>query len=211
MLNTRLPIVKSILIVALATVGMLLAACGDVQGDADVSVDAEVDAETTPQATVTEEQATSQPATTPTQEMSADATATPAEGSGSDTATATPAATEESEGASTDVTLEELNQNTDVYVGQTVTVEGQVNTMVASQIFTLASDAETDTRQVLVVAQDGFDAGLSENSTVTATGNVVAVDEANMEELLNMDIQSDLLTQVDAQVAILAQSVESTG
>lgn len=110
----------------------------------------------------------------------------------------------------TNATLAEITANPEAYVGQTVTVEGGVNTVKSETAFTIADNTLTDLGEVLVVSAMGqsLDMGLRAEEPVRVTGTVRTFEIADINRDLNLNLDPETYRDFDNKPVLVASSVE---
>lgn len=106
------------------------------------------------------------------------------------------------------VTLSEVTDNTDAYLGQTVVVQGDVTDLVGTNSFTLNDASLLGGDSVLVVGTEGGVIG-REGDTVQVTGTVRQFDLASIEQEAGYDLEDELFTPFEGQTVIVAQSMRT--
>lgn len=112
--------------------------------------------------------------------------------------------------AEVDDTLEAITDNPSAYVGQQVTVDGDVNVVLNDQAFTIANETMTDDDEVLVINAGQVDpATLQEDTEVRVTGEVVQFTQADVEQQYGLDLDEQLTAEFEGRPAIVAQSIQT--
>ena len=101
-------------------------------------------------------------------------------------------------------------------VGQTVTVSGEVTRAVDTRGFVLSSENGEDLEPfgpeigegILVVSAS--DPGVTEGDVVQVVGTVQQFGMADFEDELGIDLDDDLYGEFEGQIALMAQSVDTT-
>ncbi len=89
-------------------------------------------------------------------------------------------------------------------VGETITIGGEVDSIISPTAFRI--DADEVGEGTLVLSADGVDVG--ESGTVEVTGTVVEFVLIDIEEDFDLDFDDDLFVDFDDEFAIVADSVE---
>lgn len=115
---------------------------------------------------------------------------------------------EDEEGA-----LGEEEQEQPDLVGQTVTVSGEVTSVIAPTGFTISGEqdaelADPNTSGVLVVSAQEF--GVTEGDVVQIVGEVALFRIADIESDLGIDLDDELFEEFEGQPALIASSVDMT-
>ncbi|WP_052055288.1 hypothetical protein [Myxosarcina sp. GI1] len=110
--------------------------------------------------------------------------------------------------AETNVTLEEINDNTNKWLGKTVTVTGTIENLNDST-FTIENEAYLDSERILVINRSGEPIPQlpEKNIALQVTGEVEKVDEAALVEGVDVELSSSLPTEFTNKPAIYADSI----
>ena len=122
------------------------------------------------------------------------------------TADADEAAREGEAGTNPDVSA--VDDEAENYYGQTVTVTGPVVEVYNAQMFRIDDPEIFGGDDVLVLNNSG--APIADDATVTVTGVVQQYDQSELEQTLGIDIDDALMTELDGQPVIVADTVEAT-
>ena len=107
------------------------------------------------------------------------------------------------------VSVDDITDNPDRYIGQTVTVGGEVNRMLGTNALVLEDDDFIGDDEVLVVGANQLPAGQA-NEVVLVTGTVSNFNMADAESQLGIDLDNNLFTDWDGRPAIVARSIDVT-
>jgi hypothetical protein len=115
---------------------------------------------------------------------------------------------QDSAGPETGVTIEDVADEPERYVGQTVTVSGEVDEVVAPNAFTIGDDDEL----LVVIPRLGpaaNPAALEEDDAVVRiTGQVASLELPTFEELADADLDDALFEGLEGEPVLIARSVE---
>ncbi|MEC4805223.1 MAG: hypothetical protein SAJ12_16400 [Jaaginema sp. PMC 1079.18] len=105
------------------------------------------------------------------------------------------------------VTTEELSENTNDYIGQTVSVRGEVNELVGDTAFLMDEDQIFGGEEILVfnASEERLVLPEGEETKVQVTGEVQELVAADLEE--EYDLEPDSLAEYDKRPVIIAESV----
>lgn len=106
----------------------------------------------------------------------------------------------------TGVSIGEISDNPSLFLGETVTVRGDVTRLVGGSAF-LVGEAGNE----LLVVGAQLPEAVSEGDSVQVRGRVRSVAVPELEEELAVDFEDDLLTPFAGKPAIAATSVRRTG
>lgn len=90
----------------------------------------------------------------------------------------------------------------DLVVGETMTIEGEVERRIGPYAFTVGRD------ETLVYGSENFD--VDDDDVVTVTGTVTEFVIADVEPVLGLDLDDDLFIDYENELAVEATSVEIT-
>ncbi len=115
-------------------------------------------------------------------------------------------------------TIREIVQAPDTYIGQNVTVSGEVNTVIGQRAFTIGDEEFMGGAELLVVSVndlptvDGWaaDTSILENDIVQVAGPVRRFEREAFENAVGVDLDDAALEPFNGQPAIIAQSVDLT-
>ncbi len=106
------------------------------------------------------------------------------------------------------VTVSELDDNIDAYVGQEVGVRGDITNTIGTNAFQLNDPATLGGDEILVVGSSIDTSVITPGHTVEVSGGAYRVDLATVENESGLDLQDDLFTEWDDDTAVLvAQDV----
>ena len=106
------------------------------------------------------------------------------------------------------VTTEEVAENTEELIGQTVTIRSNALEVVEPSVFTVADNEFFDGEEILIVNASGEVFELPEDDTeVQVTGEVTQFVVADIESNYDLDLDPDLYTEYEDRPAIIAQSL----
>jgi len=111
--------------------------------------------------------------------------------------------------AQSNVTTEEVTEETNELIGETVTVRNEVGEKIAPAVFTLTDDEFFGGEEILVVNATGEPFVLPEgdNPEVQVTGEVRRFVLAEFERDYGLDLDPEIYAEYENQPAIVAQSV----
>lgn len=123
-----------------------------------------------------------------------------------------PACTNETttrEQALENVTAEDVSSETSNYVGQTVTIRGDVNEVVGEASFLMDDEQLWGGEEILIVNASGEGITLPQGteSQVQVTGEVRNFVIADLEREYGLDFEPNLYTEYEQQPAVIAQSI----
>lgn len=106
-------------------------------------------------------------------------------------------------------TLEEVNENTEQLIGQTVTVRSEYEEMVEGSVFRIDDDQFFGGEEVLVVNATGtpFVIPTEYTDQIQVTGEVQQFVRADIERDYNLVLDPDLYVEYEDKPAIIAQSL----
>ena len=124
----------------------------------------------------------------------------------------------DSAGADNGTTISEITDAPNNYVGNTVTVSGEVNRIVGPRAFTIGGDDFIGGDELLVVSANAMpaiadrttDNALVENDLIQVTGPVRMFDLAAFEKEIGFDLDNSLFGEYAGKPAVVAQSVDLT-
>lgn len=107
------------------------------------------------------------------------------------------------------VTTEEVTNNTNVLIGQTVTVRSEPIRKIAPNTFTISDEQFFGKEPILVVNASGkpFVLPTNNDTEVQVTGKVAKFVVADVERQFDLDLQPDLYVEYEGKPAIVAQSI----
>lgn len=106
------------------------------------------------------------------------------------------------------VTTEEVAENTEELIGQTVTIRSDALEIVEPSIFTVADDEFFGGEEILIVNASGEPFDLPQDDTeVQATGEVAQFIIADIESNYDLDLDPDLYAEYNDRPAIIAESL----
>lgn len=114
---------------------------------------------------------------------------------------------DEIEPGRTNVTTEDLSENTEELIGQTVTVKGQVEEELGNLGFVLQEDNLSAGGLPVIVADAEPLAFSPGEIPVQATGEVVRLQIADVENEYGIDLDDELFADYEGQPAIVAESL----
>ncbi len=108
------------------------------------------------------------------------------------------------------VTLSDVADNPDAYMGQTVTVNGEASEILGPQVFRMNEGNLLDIGdEILVVhTEDQAPADLAEDTNIRVTGTVRTFVEADIEQDFDFGFDEELYVEYENRVAIVADTVE---
>ena len=111
--------------------------------------------------------------------------------------------------AESNVTTEDLSENLDRYLGQTVSVREEVEELVGDYAFLLDEDQLFGGEETLIINASGQPVDLVEgdDTDVQVTGEVRELVLADLEAEYNFDLDNDVFVEYENQPAIIAQSI----
>ena len=110
--------------------------------------------------------------------------------------------------ASKNVTTEEVSDNTNKLIGQTVTVRSEPIKKIGANTFTVSDEQLFGTQPILVVNASGDPIVLPEGDTeVQVTGKVAKLVAAEVERDFDLDLDPELEVEYEGKPAIIAQSI----
>lgn len=121
-----------------------------------------------------------------------------------------PACAEENVGgptAQTNVETEEVAEETNQLLGQSVTVRSEVGEKVGAHSFTITDNELFGNDQVLVINASGEPTVLPENTELQVTGNVQQFVVADVEREIGLDLEPEVEVEYKDQAVIIAQSI----
>ena len=107
----------------------------------------------------------------------------------------------------TNVTTEDLTENTDQLIGQTVTVRSDVEEEVGEVGFILEADELFGGEPILVLNASGTPFLLPQDTPVQVTGEVTQFVLADVERDYDLDLEEDLYVDYEERPAIIAESL----
>lgn len=112
-----------------------------------------------------------------------------------------------------DATLDEILDDPEAYLGQTVAVEGRVNVVKGNGTFTIASNTLVDANEVLVVgaANEQFDQAVQAGNTLRVTGTVRRLTVAEIERELSLDLDPEVEAEFSNKPVIVATLIDPMG
>lgn len=107
------------------------------------------------------------------------------------------------------VTTEELTENLDTYLGQTVTIREEVQEVVGDYAFSLDEDQLFGGEEVLIINASGLPVDLvdGDDTDVQVTGEVQELILADLEREYGFDLDDELFVDYEQQPVIIAQSI----
>ena len=107
------------------------------------------------------------------------------------------------------VQVEDLGENLEYYLGQTVTVREEADEIVGESAFLMEEEELFGGEEVLVINASGEGIYLveGEETQVQVTGEVAELIIADVEEEYSIDLDEDLYTDYEQQPVIIAQSI----
>lgn len=106
------------------------------------------------------------------------------------------------------VTTEEVSDNTNKLIGQTVTVRSEPIKKIGTNTFTISDEQLFGTEPILVVNASGDPIVLPQGDTeVQVTGRVAKLVVAEVERDFDLDLEPELEVEYEGKPAILAQSI----
>ncbi|MEB3280427.1 MAG: hypothetical protein VKK42_16065 [Lyngbya sp.] len=123
-----------------------------------------------------------------------------------------PACTNETttrEQALENVTTQQVSEETSNYVGQTVTIRGDVNDVVGDASFLMDDEQLLGGEEILIVnaSGEGITLPRGEGSQVQVTGEVRNFVIADLEREYGLDFDPNLYAEYEQQPAVIAQSI----
>lgn len=110
--------------------------------------------------------------------------------------------------SSRNVTTEEVSDNTNKLIGQTVTVRSEPIKKIGANTFTVSDEQLFGTQPILVVNASGEPIVLPEGNTeVQVTGKVSKLVVAEVERDFDLDLDPELKVEYEGKPAIIAQSI----
>ncbi|AFY46296.1 hypothetical protein Nos7524_0381 [Nostoc sp. PCC 7524] len=110
----------------------------------------------------------------------------------------------ESEG---NVTTEQVADNTNALLGQTVSVRSEPVRKVSASTFTISDNDFIDGETILVVNASGKPAAIPENTELQITGKVANFVVSDVETEYGLDLDPNLYREYESKPAIIAQSI----
>lgn len=114
------------------------------------------------------------------------------------------------------ITVDDINDNTDQYIGQTVTVSGELESHQGGSAFTLDGDGIVGD-EILVILPQGTSIlmngatimleNLDDDATIEVTGTVARYIEAELESQFGLDLTNEEIEFEEQKPAIIASSV----
>lgn len=108
-------------------------------------------------------------------------------------------------GTETGVSIDDIQDDPDAYIGREATVSAHVKEDVSPSTFTIAGDEFSDVPALLVVART---ANVFEDEVVTVTGTVRRFDVAQVEHELGVDLSEAVHREFAGKPCLLASRVE---
>lgn len=115
------------------------------------------------------------------------------------------------------VTFSEVTDNTDAYIGQTVTVRGDLVEVIGTNAFRLEEDGFFGGDSLLVVGANegtvpfsagGYENAVASNVNMQVTGVVRRFNVVDVDNEVGYDLDDDLFTEFAGQAAIVASNVQ---
>jgi hemin uptake protein HemP len=119
------------------------------------------------------------------------------------------AMTDETMAVESNVTTEDLSENLDAYLGQTVSVREEVEELVGDYAFMLDDDQLFGGEEILIINASGQPVNLVEgdDTDVQVTGEVRELILADLEQDYGFDLDDELFVDYEDQPVIVAQSI----
>lgn len=123
---------------------------------------------------------------------------------------------EESAGPEAGATISEISQAPDEYIGQTVTVSGEVAEVIGPQTFSIGAQDEAGGGTLLVVGAQPLAEIVAEDEEIAAedvvgvSGTVREFDIPAIEEEIGADLDDAALAEFEGNPAIVANNVDPT-
>jgi hypothetical protein len=105
---------------------------------------------------------------------------------------------------------DDLDDHPESFYGKTVAIRGEVESVLAPQIFMLDSDGAVGQDQVMVYAPT-LDRTLVPNQKIEVRGSVERLGLADLQRLSRVDLRGAVIGELDAIPIIVAESVKDTG
>jgi hypothetical protein len=105
---------------------------------------------------------------------------------------------------------DDLDDHPEPFYGKTVAIRGEVESVLAPQIFMLDSDGAVGQDQVMVYAPT-LDRTLVPNQKIEVRGSVERLGLADLQRLSRVDLRGAVIGELDAIPIIVAESVKDTG
>lgn len=107
------------------------------------------------------------------------------------------------------VTTEDLSENLDYYLGETVSVRNEVEELVGDYAFLLENDQLFGGEETLIINASGQPVDLveGEDTDVQVTGEVRELILADLEAEYGFDLDDEIFVEYEQQPAIIAQSI----
>ncbi len=115
--------------------------------------------------------------------------------------------TRNSEEPQGNVTTEEVADNTNQLIGQTVTIRSQPVSKISPTTFTVSDNQFFGGETILVVNASGQTATLPENTELQITGKVAKFVATDIEKEYNLKLDPNLYGEYESKPAIIAQSI----
>jgi len=103
--------------------------------------------------------------------------------------------------------LEDVEEETGQYLGQTVTVNGEISNVVSPRAFIIQEDNIFGDEGLLVVSANPI-ADLNEDTAVQVTGNVRQITTTEIEREFNLGPASEYEVYIEDRPAIVAQTTQ---
>lgn len=112
-----------------------------------------------------------------------------------------------------DATLDEILDDPEAYLGQTVAVEGRVNVVKGNGTFTIASNTLVDANELLVIgaANEQFDQAVQAGNALRVTGTVRRLTVADVERELSLDLDPEVEAEFSNKPVIVATLIDPMG
>lgn len=109
--------------------------------------------------------------------------------------------------AESNVETEEVAEETNELIGQTVTVRSEVGRKVGVHSFTITDDELFGNDQILVINASGASTVLPDDTELQVTGKVQKLVVADIEREFNLDLEPELEVEYKDKPVIVAQSI----
>lgn len=110
-------------------------------------------------------------------------------------------------GQETDTTLDDITANPTAYIGETVTVSGEVHEVISPRAVRMGGGLTQDPLLVVAVEEEPLAAPLLENDVIRVTGPVRSFFVAEMETQVDGTLDRDRLGEFEGQPAIVAEEL----
>jgi len=110
----------------------------------------------------------------------------------------------------TEVELEDVADNPEEYLGQTVTVNGEVSAILSPQVFRMNEGNLLDIGDEILVVHlpDQTPVVMAEDAEIQVTGTVRSLIQAEIERDFDFDLDEDLYIEYENRPAIIANSID---